>query len=220
MSTETKTKKSMPVLLHDALVLFAITLIAAVALGFVYEITKDPITEAKAQAKVDAYKAVFPEMTSTDETANRDLRKYQKLIDSYDYLAGTTVDEVLYACDASGSKIGLVMTLTNSKGYGGKITMVLGYGYGTGNEEDTIKGIEFLSISETAGLGMKAKDSKFKDQFKNVKSASYSLSKRNIPGDVEIDAISSATITTTAVTRMVNAGQKIGQMLSALRSVR
>ena len=34
--------KSKNTLVHDALILFAITLVAAIALGFVYEITKDP----------------------------------------------------------------------------------------------------------------------------------------------------------------------------------
>ena len=42
--SETKQKNT---LIHDALILFAITLIAAVALGFVYEITKDPIAQAE-----------------------------------------------------------------------------------------------------------------------------------------------------------------------------
>ncbi|MBQ3911657.1 MAG: electron transporter RnfG, partial [Lachnospiraceae bacterium] len=62
--SETKQKNT---LIHDALILFAITLIAAIALGFVYEITKDPIAQAEAKAKIDAYKAVFPEMTATKE---------------------------------------------------------------------------------------------------------------------------------------------------------
>ncbi|MBR5731903.1 MAG: FMN-binding protein, partial [Lachnospiraceae bacterium] len=59
------------------------------------------------------------------------------------------------------------------------------------------------------GLGMNAKEDKFKSQFKDAKVGQYSLSKRNISGDTEIDAISSATITTTAVTRSVNAGLKV-----------
>ena len=57
--------KNKHTLVHDALILFAITLVAAIALGFVYEITKDPIAEAEAKAKTEAAQAVFAEMKET-----------------------------------------------------------------------------------------------------------------------------------------------------------
>ncbi len=193
-------------LIHDALVLFAITLIAAVALGFVYELTKDPIAQTAAQAKIDAYKAVFPEMTATEEFDKPEwaLENAKKLLDSDPAYEGVTVDEILMAEDSSGALLGYVLTVTSSKGYGGKITMTMGV-----DRDGILKGIEFLTISETPGLGMNAKEDKFKSQFKDAKVEQYSLSKRNISGDTEIDAISSATITTTAVTRSVNAGLKV-----------
>lgn len=196
-------KKAKGTLVHDALILFAITLIAALALGFVYELTKDPIAAAKEQAKVDAYKAVFPDMASTSAW-NGSYGQAQALIDADTELVGTTVDEVLNALDPNGNVIGLVMTVSNSKGYGGSIQMAMGVA-----GDGTLQGIEFLSISETAGLGMKAKDDAFISQFAGAKVGRYSLAKRNIQGDTEIDAISSATITTAAVTRMINAGLKI-----------
>ena len=214
--SETKSKNT---LVHDALILFAITIVAAIALGFVYEITKDPIEAAEAQAKIDAYKAVFPDMDSTYDAPNRDLAIYQAMIDEDSELEGTTIDEVLEARDASGSHLGWVMTLTNSKGYGGDITITIGITDQPGPDMTcTLNGIEFLSISETAGLGMKAKNDDFKDQFIGAEVNRYSLTKRNISGDTEIDAISSATITTTAVTRAVDAGLLIGQYLLALSS--
>ena len=46
-------------LVKDALVLTAITLIAGVCLGGVYEITKDPIAKAQESATQESYKAVF-----------------------------------------------------------------------------------------------------------------------------------------------------------------
>lgn len=216
MSEEKKNKNT---LVHDALVLFAITLIAAVALGFVYEITKDPIAAAQARAKIDAYKSVFPGMDSTDDAINSQLSGFQAMIDEDPELTGTTVDEVLTACDENGKSLGWVMTLSNSKGYGGSITITLGITDQPGSDAViSLNGIEFLSISETAGLGMKAKNDEFKGQFTNAKLNRYSLAKRNISGDVEIDAISSATVTTTAVTRMVDAGLKIGSYLTGLSS--
>ena len=54
-------KKEANTLLKDALTLFLITLIAGIALGFVYELTKEPIREAKAKEKQDAYAMVYTE---------------------------------------------------------------------------------------------------------------------------------------------------------------
>ena len=199
--------KSKNTLVHDALILFAITLVAALALGFVYEITKDPIAQTEAQAKVDAYKAVFPEMTATHELGDPEwaLTNAAELIASNAAYEGVTVDEILEARDGSDALLGWVLTVTSTKGYGGKITMTMG----VSRDDGILKGIEFLTISETPGLGMNAKEDKFKSQFKDAKVGQYSLAKRNISGDTEIDAISSATITTTAVTRSVNAGLKV-----------
>jgi len=190
-------------LIKDALILFVITLIAALALGAVYEITKDPIDEAHAKAKTEAAKAVYPDMTSTSDADGNVVDGANALIAQDSAIDSVTVDEILFALDADGNKIGEILTVTSKKGYGGAITMMMGV-----SDDGTLKGIEFLSISETPGLGMKAKDDAFKDQFKNANTDSYSLSKRNIKGSTEIDAISSATITTTAVTNMLNAGLK------------
>ena len=69
----------------------------------------------------------------------------------------------------------------------------------------TITGLELLEISETAGLGMKAADKSFREQYIGIKSDKVEYVKGNASADNEIDAISSATITTKAVTDGVNA---------------
>ena len=48
-------------IVKDALVLFAITLVAGILLGVVYQITLDPIAKANENAKEKAYKAVLAE---------------------------------------------------------------------------------------------------------------------------------------------------------------
>ncbi len=73
------------------------------------------------------------------------------------------------------------------------------------DSQGTLKGIEILKISETAGLGMKAKESRFRDQFKDKAVTQFSYTKSGASSDFEIDAISGATITTKAVTNAVNA---------------
>lgn len=222
MSTEIKNEKKKGTLIKDALILFAITLIAALALGAVYEITKDPIAKANEQAKVDAANAVFPAMKSMEapsESAEaagteENIAQTNVIGDSAMY-EGVSVEEISFACDEAGECIGCILTMKSTKGYGGPITMMMGVA-----NDGTLQGIEFLSISETAGLGMKAKDDAFKSQFSNVKTDSFSLEKKGIAGSTEVDAISSATITTTAVTRMVNAGLKVASYELGQRNCR
>ena len=88
----------------------------------------------------------------------------------------------------------------SSKGFGGEITFALGLT--TGGE---ITGISFTQIAETAGLGMKATEPDFKDQF-NGKSGSLTLVKGAATAENEISAITGASITSNAVTDAVNAG--------------
>ena len=218
--SENSEKKQKGTLLHDALILFAITLVAATLLGFVYEITKEPIAKAQAKAKAEAYARVFPGLVSTDDTMNAQLDVCQKMLDEDEELAGTRIDELLTALDADGNSLGWVMTITGTGGYGGEITIALGIAqeFGSGRKVH-LTGVEFLSISETAGLGMKAKDEEFKGQFRDAYVNRYSFAKKNISGDTEIDAISSATVTTAAVTRMVDAGLAIGGTYVALNDL-
>ena len=57
----------------DAMTLFAITLIAGVALGGVYEVTKGPIEQATIAANNATYKEVFADAQSFEEITKADL---------------------------------------------------------------------------------------------------------------------------------------------------
>ena len=65
--------------------------------------------------------------------------------------------------------------------------------------------MSILSISETAGLGMRAEEV-LVPQFAGKKADGFVYTKSGASADNEIDAISSATITTSAVVDGVNAG--------------
>ena len=98
--------------------------------------------------------------------------------------------------DADKNIVGYVFT-TSSKGYGGDIVTMVGV-----KADGTISGMDFLSISETAGLGMNADTDNFKNQFVG-KSGEIGLNK-NTPAENEIQALTGATITSKAVTNAVN----------------
>ncbi|WP_310601899.1 RnfABCDGE type electron transport complex subunit G [Anaerosporobacter sp.] len=201
-----KTKKN--TIIKDALALFCITLVAGVLLGFVYEITKDPIKKKEQEAKQKAYQVVFTDAASFEDSdiVTAAVEKSQEVLSDTALTNGTsfsgvTIDEALEVYDSSKALIGYVMNVTSANGYGGDIKISLGI-----RIDGTVTGVEILSISETAGLGMKATEDKFKNQFKNKNVEGFAYSKVGATAENEIDALSGATITTKAVTEAVNAG--------------
>lgn len=107
------------------------------------------------------------------------------------------VNGAVIARNADGKKIGSVITAVSKEGYGGEIEVSVGI-----LDDGTVTGIEILSINETAGLGMRATEPEFKDQFKDIKPGKFVLTKENPSGN--IDALSGATITSKAVVAAVN----------------
>lgn len=189
-------------IIKNALILMAITLVAGILLGAVYEITKDPIAVQEEEAKMEAYKKVFEGADSfaAVEGESVSAENVRKVLDEGG-LPACSVSEVLKALDKDGKILGLVMNVTDSEGYGGDINFAMGI-----QKDGTVNGIYILNISETAGLGMKADTDEFKSQFKEKKVDKFQYTKTGAQADNEIDAISGATITTNAVTNGANAG--------------
>lgn len=200
-NVETKTKKN--TIIKDALILFAITMVAGFALGLVYEVTLPAIQERRLQAKLDAYKTVYGEAAdfAEDETLNQLLvESSQKVLEDKGY-ENIQIDEVRMAVDGAGNKLGYIVLVTTQEGYGGAITVLVGY-----TMDGVVNGIEILTLNETAGLGAKAAEKSFKDQYANKQVKEFVVTKTGASSEDEIDAISGATITTDAVTGAVNAG--------------
>ena len=189
-------------IIKDALALTLITLVAGVALGGVYEITKDPIAKQEAQAKAEAYEQVFTdaaafEAVEMDDTLTKTIRDQ---LDQEGYKA-QSIEEVMRAEDQSGETLGYAFTVVTSEGYGGDIQFSMGV-----QNDGTLTGISILSIGETAGLGMNADTPAFKDQFVGKQVEKLQDTKHGATQDDEINAISGATVTTNAMTNGVNAG--------------
>lgn len=184
----------------DTLSLFVITLVAGCLLGLVYQVTKEPIALAKYNKKQEAYKAVYADAASFEE--NSDLTSAVASAEETLANAGITgvyISEALEAKDASGETIGYVMNFGSNEGYGGAIDLSCGIA-----KDGTLTGLSVLSMSETAGLGAKCTEEAFQAQFAGIKADSIAYTKTGKSADNEIDAISGATITTTAVTKAVN----------------
>lgn len=186
--------------MRDALILFVITLIAGACLGGVYGITKEPIASAKQTANDAAYLQVLPAAASFESD---DLTEV--LAQANTDIAGmgfgkVTVDKYVTGVDAGGAMVGHVVTATSKDGYGGDITVSVGM-----DSDGAITGIAFLTLTETAGLGMNAQDPAWSNQYVGKNVDAFTVTKNGAAADQEINAISGATITSDAVTGAVNA---------------
>ena len=170
-------------------VLLIITLVAGLALGGTNALTKDPIAQQARIKAENARKAALPDAESFEELALNE---------------GAAVDWV-YAGLKGGSPVGYVAQKTVN-GFGGKVEVIAGVD--TVNAPDTFKigGITVggSDFSETAGLGARAKEPAFTNQFPGK---IYPISYIKAGGEATestVDALTSATITTTAVVNGVN----------------
>ena len=186
-------------ILKDAFALLMITLVAGILLGFVYSITKEPIAQQEQLTKERSCQEVFAD-AATFENDTEDLEAATAAMKAAGYEV-QTLSEILVAKDASGSSLGYVLSLVDPEGYGGDISFMMGI-----RLDGTLNGISILSIGETSGLGMNADTDAFKSQFANKKVEKFTFTKTGSTSDSEIDALSGATITTTAMTNGVNAG--------------
>ena len=161
-------------ILVPTLTLFLIALCATLFLALVNNMTADRIAAATAAAEAEARQSVFAEADNFVQKNN--------------YYEAT---------DKDGNVIGYVFN-TAAKGYGGDVPVTVGI-----DASGTITGIVPGDLSnETPGLGQNASNESFLSQFPG-KSGTLTVVK-NAPGDNEIQAMTSATITTNAVVSAVN----------------
>lgn len=191
-----KNNSDVKVMLKEAGILFAITLIAGLLLGFVYDITKEPIRLQKEKTVQEACAKVFADAAAFEvfETVLEEETVMQLAQN------GVEIGTIYQAKSADGSLLGYVLQTTSKEGYGGKIVLYMGV-----RLDGTLNDISILEISETPGLGMEA-EKVLVPQFHNVQTDSFTYTKNGSMSDSEVDAISGATITTKAVVNAVNGG--------------
>lgn len=160
--------------------LLVITLVSASAVGFVYKITAEPISRAKAEKITRAIAQVLPAFDNDPGATKAEQTVDGKQIAVYTATQGQ--DTVGYA----------VETFTNA-GFAGEIKLMVGF-----LKDGTINRVETLSHNETPGLGNKIERSKsdFAVQFDGKNPADFKLAVRKDGGDV--DAITASTISSRA----------------------
>lgn len=180
--------------LKPIIVLMVICIVASSALAFFNEITKDVIAEQDRLAEIAALNEVMPGVDVEALNAETVSAVFAQLTVSDEGI------DAIYKATTGGNDAGYILR-TTSKGYGGTVTCMTAIG-----NDGKIVGTKVLSHSETPGLGAKAAvngDGSWISQYAGKTAGAVSVSKSGATGD-QVNAISSATITSNAVTRCVN----------------
>ncbi|MFC1667945.1 RnfABCDGE type electron transport complex subunit G [Chlamydiota bacterium] len=162
--------------------------IAALALSFVFLVTKEPIAQQRINDKLVAIKSVLPPYTN-DPVADKIILKDDD--ENFEYYIGKT----------NGLITGIALE-SSGKGYAGDIRIMVGF-----TLLGTISGLEILDNKETPGLGTRVSEELFKKQFVNKKAETSKLisggfAVKKDGGD--IDAVTGATISSRGVVDAVN----------------
>ncbi|MBQ7060071.1 MAG: RnfABCDGE type electron transport complex subunit D [Firmicutes bacterium] len=184
-------------------VLAAITLLAGLALSGVFSMTEDTIAEQKRAENAASYQAVLPEAANFKFSSDIDKMIEQMAADVYGggSFGKAHINAAAMGVDASGNPVGYVVSATSGDGMEGNVTLTVGL-----DMDGKILGIAFTELNETPGLGMKADEPAFKDQFTGKAEQQLKVVKGGASASNEIDSISGATITSRAVVNAVNAG--------------
>jgi electron transport complex protein RnfG len=166
------------------IILAIITSIAGLLLGFVHETTKDAIA-ANGKMTKEQLSAIMP--------------KADKVIDfPFEKQEGSNITEVLEAT-SNGNKEGYLIKVI-SKGFHGPIEIMVGISL-----DEKITGMSIVNHSETPGVGSKIEKISFLDLFRDKSSKNdLKLIKTPASTDSEIQGISGASVSSTAVVKGVN----------------
>ena len=180
-------------IIKEALALVFITFVAVLLLAVAYEVTKEPIQAAKEQEKIDSYRAVLAGAETFEPVDEAICSSWASPVE------GTAILEANVAKNADGAEVGCVLSASSNKGYGGEIVLSIGI-----LPDGTISGVKVTSMSETVGLGAECQNEEWVSQFAGIQASEVRWTKSGKTAPDEIDAISSATKTTRAVTGAVN----------------
>ena len=171
-------KKNREDIIKPVGVLLAICIIIPLALSITNKVTVKKIAEL--------------------EAANSK-KNMQSLIDA-DNFEECENGEITYYAAINGGKTAAYIFTESSKGYGGDVSVMTAI-----KPDGTVAGVAILDVSgETPGLGQNAAKESFYSQYIGLKKGVSVLKNGAKAENNEVDAVTGATITSTAVTRAVN----------------
>ncbi|MBF4694857.1 RnfABCDGE type electron transport complex subunit G [Fusibacter ferrireducens] len=173
------------------IILFIICAVAAFALAMTNEGTKDQIALQRQLANDAAKAAVLPSASSfedLDEAQNAEVsEKFAPVAEGY------------IGYDADHNIVGYVFKSLPT-GFGGAVEVVTGI-----DVEGTVTGMRMGNHQETPGLGARAKEPLFYEQYNGMSASDHIGVAKSNPTETDIQAITGATISSAAITSGVNA---------------
>ncbi len=171
------------------IVLFAITLISSTAVGFVYQMTLEPIAKASAAKLTNAIGQVMPTFDKLDEKREIEVAGGEPYI--------------IYVGRKGMEPVGYAIECYTTKGYSGLIRLLVGF-----TAEGNINKVSVLQHAETPGLGAKIVDSSnpFVLQFEGKNPKTFNMKVKKDGG--EVDAITASTITSRAYSEAIESAHK------------
>jgi len=164
-------------------VLTGVCMLCGFVLAFVFSSAKDRIEQNQKDYIRRAIYNLAPQAESVKEEQKKDSLVY-------------------FLSDSSGNDLGYAF-LCEGLGYQGPIKIL----FAADKKLKTILGIEIIESNETPGLGAKINEPEFKIMFSGVPvSRRLEVVKTAAEKKNEIQAITSATVSSKAVVRIVNAG--------------
>ena len=175
------------------LVLCAYAVVACTLLALVNNFTAPKIADNQAKKVSAAMQEFFPDAGLSFETVN----DYKAPV-----VGAITVDEI-YVAKKDGKIVGGAAQVTGPTYDQGSILIGM-------KTDGSVTGLKFLKLTDSPGFGLKANDSTFK--LPNGKTFYGQFEGKNAAGGFKagenFDAISGATITSVAVSSLINEGTK------------
>lgn len=164
-------------------ILMIISIVSAGVLAISNNITSPKIAEQEVAGSLEALKGIFGDLDFKvlDESKLTEIKNsYASVSDIYVAYNGDTL-------------VGYAIKHT-TKGFGGDIVLLTGF-----NIDGTVAGLQVLQHSETPGLGARAEEEEFRNQFIGLSTSS----------EITVEGLSGATITTDGVLSGVNEVREI-----------
>jgi len=163
-------------------VMLTISCGTAAILGWVYDITQEPIRKAQDDRELQAIAEVVYDGFDNNPFAEK----------TYIPTANNQEHLILYPARRKGTINAVAIKTSTNKGFGGRMDLIVGFFL-----DGTISGYKVIHSNETPGLGTKVDKPHFKEQFIGIRPQKKSFKVRQDGG--EIDAVTAATISSRAV---------------------
>ena len=135
------------------------------------------------------------------ELENENSKKNMQSLVSADDFEKCSDGGIEYYIAIKGGETAAYIFTESAKGYGGDVSVMTAV-----KPDGTVAGVAILDVSnETPGLGQNAAKESFYSQYAGLKKGVSLLKNGAKAENNEVDAVTGATITSTAVTRAVNA---------------